>query len=77
MLEGIAGGLAAARGLEAESILREFQEEAPLRELTTPEDVAAAVAYLASDESRSTTGAKFLVDGGFFDCPGYRQRKNA
>lgn len=32
--------------------------------LGTPEDIAAAVAYLASDEARFVTGAALTVDGG-------------
>ncbi len=30
-----------------------------------PEDVAGAFAYLAGDESRWTTGAAIVVDGGY------------
>ena len=32
----------------------------------TPEDVAAAVAFLCSDESRYINGAVLHVDGGFW-----------
>ena len=32
--------------------------------LSRPEDIAAAVAYLASDEARFVTGAAFSIDGG-------------
>ena len=32
--------------------------------LGTPEDIAAAVAYLASDEARFITGTILSVDGG-------------
>jgi NAD(P)-dependent dehydrogenase (short-subunit alcohol dehydrogenase family) len=31
----------------------------------TPEEVAAAVLYLASDESAFVTGTALLIDGGF------------
>lgn len=37
----------------------------PLRRLAAPADVAAAVAYLASDEASYITGASLPVDGGY------------
>ncbi len=37
----------------------------PLGRIATPEEVAAAVVYLASDESASTTGTSIAVDGGY------------
>lgn len=37
----------------------------PLQRLATPEDVAAAVAYLASDDARYVTGTTLRVDGGY------------
>jgi NAD(P)-dependent dehydrogenase (short-subunit alcohol dehydrogenase family) len=37
----------------------------PLGVLTTPEEVAAAIVYLASDEAASVTGASISIDGGF------------
>ncbi|MDC0744419.1 glucose 1-dehydrogenase [Polyangium mundeleinium] len=36
----------------------------PLGRLGEPEDVAAAVAYLASDDAKFVTGTELLVDGG-------------
>jgi NAD(P)-dependent dehydrogenase (short-subunit alcohol dehydrogenase family) len=38
--------------------------DTPLRRFGTPEEVANAVVYLASDESAYTTGAEFNIDGG-------------
>jgi 2-deoxy-D-gluconate 3-dehydrogenase len=37
----------------------------PVGKLATPEDVAAAVVYLASEEARMVTGAVLSVDGGW------------
>jgi NAD(P)-dependent dehydrogenase (short-subunit alcohol dehydrogenase family) len=37
----------------------------PQARFATPEEVAAAVVHLASDESASTTGASIAVDGGY------------
>jgi len=39
-------------------------ESYPLRRLGTPEDVAGAVAFLASDDASWITGVNLLVDGG-------------
>jgi NAD(P)-dependent dehydrogenase (short-subunit alcohol dehydrogenase family) len=36
----------------------------PLRRLGTPDDVAAAVAWLASEDARNVTGTTLVVDGG-------------
>lgn len=38
--------------------------DTPLERFGTPEEVAYAVVYLASDESAYTTGAEFVLDGG-------------
>ena len=39
-------------------------ERIPLRRVGQPEDVAASVAFLASDDARHITGATLLIDGG-------------
>ena len=43
--------------------VRRFADRIPLRRIGQPEDVAAAVAFLASDEARHITGADWLIDG--------------
>lgn len=42
-----------------------LRREQPVGVLVEPEDVAAAVVYLAGDDSRRVTGAVISVDGGF------------
>ena len=45
--------------------LPQLAEETPLRRLGKPEDVAAAISYLASDDASFVTGQVLTVDGGF------------
>lgn len=66
-----------AEGLGAHSIwhdqknvMNESQVEyvvrnTPLRKRSTPEDIAASVVFLASDQSRQLTGQHLVVSGGF------------
>ena len=42
----------------------ELRKEIPLRRAGRPEDVAALVSWLVSDEAAYATGASFLLDGG-------------
>jgi NAD(P)-dependent dehydrogenase (short-subunit alcohol dehydrogenase family) len=44
---------------------RSREDSVPLGRFCTPEEVAAAVVYLASDEAASVTGASIAVDGGY------------
>ena len=37
----------------------------PLGRIGSPEDVAYAVLYMASDESSYVTGSELVIDGGF------------
>ena len=41
-----------------------FVARQPIGRIGTPEEVAALVTYLASDESAFTTGAVHVIDGG-------------
>jgi NAD(P)-dependent dehydrogenase (short-subunit alcohol dehydrogenase family) len=50
---------------DPESFRAARAETIPQGRFATPEEVAAAVVYLASDESSSTTGASIAVDGGY------------
>lgn len=43
---------------------KKLMPEIPLQRAGTPEEVAALVAWLASDEASYATGVSFLLDGG-------------
>ena len=46
------------------AVIDRFLEQTPLRRTGEPDDIAAAVAYLASPASAWVTGQSFAVDGG-------------
>lgn len=56
---------ARVRGWTFERVYQEYVEEMCLGRVTEPEDVADAVLYCASDESKNMTGQKISVDGGW------------
>ena len=60
MLQGV---IAAYR--EPEEARTRLTASEPLGRLGEPRDIANAVLYLASDESKFVTGAQMVVDGGF------------
>jgi NAD(P)-dependent dehydrogenase (short-subunit alcohol dehydrogenase family) len=53
------------RGSTPEQVYAEYVEEMALRRVTTAEDVAQAVSFLCTDESRNMTGQCLTVDGGW------------
>ncbi len=55
---------AEARGLDREAVLRESAATTRSGRATTPEEVAALVAWLASDEAAQVNGTALLMDGG-------------
>ena len=58
---------ACARGLSEDSVEYQRQleiESVPMKRMGTPEEVAAAVLFLASEEAAFVTGIEFLVAGG-------------
>src|SRR5207302_2170673 len=59
MLEGMA-----ASGEKAERLVGSLERAIPMRRLGEPEDVAAAVAFLASDRAAYVTGQTLSVSGG-------------
>jgi NAD(P)-dependent dehydrogenase (short-subunit alcohol dehydrogenase family) len=55
---------AAQEGVTVEEMERRRSEVIPLRRANDPEDIAAAVVFLASPGARNITGQSFNVDGG-------------
>lgn len=53
------------RGWTPEQVYQEYVTEMALRRVTTTDDVANAVLFLCSEESRNMTGQTITVDGGW------------
>ena len=53
-----------SRGMEREVLVGKLAKQVPLGIIGDPDDVAYAVIYLASDESKFMTGAELKLDGG-------------
>lgn len=53
-----------AAGRDEASVLEKLARQLPLGRIGEPADVASAVVYLASDESRFVTGAELKIDAG-------------
>jgi 3-oxoacyl-[acyl-carrier protein] reductase len=54
-------------GLSIEDARKTFENEYALRRISTGQDIANAVLFLASDMSRQITGVDLPVDGGWAD----------
>ena len=53
------------RGWTAEQVYQEYVDEMALRRVTVSQDIANAVLFLVSDESKNMTGQSVTVDGGW------------
>jgi NAD(P)-dependent dehydrogenase (short-subunit alcohol dehydrogenase family) len=66
LTDRLAEGLAAdarLRGTTADEVRRQSEEKMPLRRLAEPQEVAAAVVFLASDRASYISGAILSMDG--------------
>lgn len=52
------------QSLEGQAMFEGWVAGHPIGRLGTPEEIASVAVYLASDESKFTTGAEFRIDGG-------------
>ena len=64
-LDGRIDALASSTGQARAAVEQLFVDRQPMGRLGTAHEVAMLAVYLASDESRYTTGTIHLVDGGF------------
>jgi NAD(P)-dependent dehydrogenase (short-subunit alcohol dehydrogenase family) len=53
------------RGWTPEQVYQEYENEMALRRVTVPQDIANAVLFLVSDDSKNMTGQSVTVDGGW------------
>jgi NAD(P)-dependent dehydrogenase (short-subunit alcohol dehydrogenase family) len=61
--EGWQDFVAQAGGTEA--AWKKLESATPLRRMAEPEEIAAAIGYLASDDSKFMTGSELVIDGGY------------
>lgn len=52
-------------GADPAQVYQDLDKVQPMGRLGKPEEIAATVAFLLSDESSFTTGSLFAVDGGY------------
>jgi len=57
---------AKAAGISEEELFQRFAAETPLRRIATPQEVANAAVWLASEAAGYVTGQTILVDGGAY-----------
>jgi meso-butanediol dehydrogenase/(S,S)-butanediol dehydrogenase/diacetyl reductase len=50
--------------MDDEKLLTKFAERIPLGRVCEPDEIAAVIAFLASDDASFMTGANVTVDGG-------------
>ncbi|MFO8154105.1 SDR family NAD(P)-dependent oxidoreductase [Thioalkalivibrio sp.] len=56
-------GRESPQGVEA--FRRELDEKHPIGHVGEPDDIAAGIVYLASDEAKFVTGSELVIDGGY------------
>jgi NAD(P)-dependent dehydrogenase (short-subunit alcohol dehydrogenase family) len=64
MFEDTVGKIAESKGVDIETLLKQFSAPIPLRRVSTPDEMAGVCVFLASEDSSFMTGAVLVVDGG-------------
>jgi len=67
-LSSLAQAAATRDGLSQEAVMDNWRAQIPMRRFAQPEEVAAALAFLASREAGYITGVNLQVDGGRIGC---------
>jgi 3-oxoacyl-[acyl-carrier protein] reductase len=63
-LDGLAATISARTGKKPEEVFASWEREIPARRLGAPRELAAVVAFLASERASYITGTSIAVDGG-------------
>jgi NAD(P)-dependent dehydrogenase (short-subunit alcohol dehydrogenase family) len=66
LLQNYMRRMAAEQGIDYETLRERSMQGTPLRTISTPEDIANAALFLASDEARTITGQSIPVDAGSY-----------
>ena len=72
----LSADLARVRGISADEVLEGVKQKTPMGEFVQPEDIAAAVAFLASRDSHRITGEQIVIDGGMVHCDTFHMNKD-
>ncbi len=64
MIERVVAEMAAAEGVAEVEIRDRIVGQVPIARMQTPEEVAAAIVFLASISARAITGESLMIDGG-------------
>jgi NAD(P)-dependent dehydrogenase (short-subunit alcohol dehydrogenase family) len=65
MLRSDVAKQAKQRNMDPEDLKKEFEAQGVMGRWAKPEEVAAGILYLSSDDSSYMTGADILIDGGW------------
>lgn len=68
MIQGVIKNISKKTGMNLKEVREMMESGIPLKRFQTPEDVAAMVVFLASDEGRNVSGEAINLDGGVVRC---------